>query len=304
MSTLIDYSMDTKRIYKSLEKFGLSQNEVKIYLETLKEDDLSPYKLAILTKIPRTTVYEIIAGLALKGLITLDQSDGFTKQQTRVKAKNPSILRSILRQKRKDLSRTEIDIVEILPLLKGDFHKDEANADFQFLPGIKGAKKIYFDEIQTSEPVVAFENLMPMDVFGKEEINEDVRQQSEITKSRKVYVREIVPINDWSKHVLSYQYGRDKNYIKARNIRFVDNPVFELNQRISVQGTRLRIICAKDDEVWGIIINSQTLSKTIVSIFEVVWQNATNLTPEMIESWGENEFLEAEKKKTEKSSFI
>ncbi len=289
--------MDKKIIYKTLGKFGLNQNEIKVYLETLKESDLSPYKLAKLTNIPRTTVYEVLAGLALKGLITLDQSDGFTKQQTRVKAKNPSTLRSIVRQKRKDLGNMEIDIVEILPMLQGDFHKDEANANFQFLPGIEGAKKTYFDEITTDEPVVAFENLMPMDIFGRQEINKDVEQQSEITKNRNVYVREIVPLNEWSKHVLSYQYGRNNNYIKARNIRYVDNPVFEVHQRISVQGPRVRIICAKDDEVWGILINSQSLSKTMVAIFEVIWQNATALTSQMVESWGVNEFLEAEKRK-------
>lgn len=82
--------MDTST--KVLKRFGLTDNEIDIYIECLKNEELSPFQLSKLTGIPRTTVYDCLMSLSLKGLIELEQSDGFQKQQTRVRGKNPSEL--------------------------------------------------------------------------------------------------------------------------------------------------------------------------------------------------------------------
>lgn len=292
------------RIHKALSKFGLTENEIEVYLATLKEKgELSPYKISELTGIPRTTVYEIIMSLSLKGLIELYRSDGMMKQQTKVKAKNPSELRSILWQRRKELVETEIDILDVLPDLKGYFHKDEPNADFKFYPGIEGAKQVYFGEDTegVNFPIFAFENLMPVDVFGRQELQADIKRVSDLRKNIKTKVKELIALNDWTRHVLTYQVGRDPNYLKARDIRFIDNRSFNIDQRIAIQGNRIRITCIKDDEVWGLIINSASLTKTSKAIFELLWQTATPLTKELVDSWGENEFLKAEKERKKKA---
>jgi sugar-specific transcriptional regulator TrmB len=141
------------QVHHTLSRFGLTKNETDVYLAALKLNETSPFELARLTGIPRTTVYDILMTLSLKGLVTLTQSDGFTKQQTRIRAKNPSTLRSILRQKQKDLTSLEIDVMDILPQLKNDFQKQDANADFQFYPGIEGAVKVMTnDYLQKMSP--------------------------------------------------------------------------------------------------------------------------------------------------------
>ena len=132
---MVDFEMNLTN--KILTNFGLTENEIKVYLECLKETDLGPFKIANLTGIPRTTIYEILTSLSLKGLVELQQSDGLTKQQTKVRAKNPTTIRDIVRAKKQKLSQLEVDVVEILPFLNKEYFKDEANADFQ----LKGRKK-------------------------------------------------------------------------------------------------------------------------------------------------------------------
>jgi predicted transcriptional regulator len=287
------------QIERTLQKFGLTSNEIKVYLEVLKLDESSPFELAHLTGIPRTTVYDILMTLSLKGLVTLTQSDGFTKQQTRIRAKNPSTLRSILRQKQKDLTSLEIDVMDILPQLKNDFQKQDANADFQFYPGIDGAVKVMTNDYlkDVSLPVAAFENLMPMDSFGRHQMNQSVAQTTKHQLNQGTYFREIVPLTDWAKHVLTYQFLRDPDYLIARETRYVENPVFDLNQRITIQGNRICITCTKDAEAWGLVLNSPSLANTLRAIFEVIWQTARPVTPEFIRSLGNNQFLAAEKQK-------
>ena len=80
---------------KTLVAFGLTDKEARVYRAALNYEETSPFALSRETKIPRTTVYEILFNLSLKGLVTLVQSDGFSKQQTRIKARNPSMLREI-----------------------------------------------------------------------------------------------------------------------------------------------------------------------------------------------------------------
>lgn len=284
------------KITKALAKYGLSENEIKVYLEALNHEETSPYQISKATGVPRTTVYDVLMGLSLKGLIELNQSDGFEKQQTRIKAKNPSVMRKLIHKKRKDLTALEVDVVEILPFLKGDYHKKDSNADFSFYPGIEGAKKVLFSEEMIGLDVDAFvfDNLMPMDAFGSKEINKDVDAYLESRSKSKGKVRELVQLNDWTKHVVGYQFARDARYIVDRDIRLLDNPLLEISLRLSVKGQRIYISCAHEEEVWGLIVKSNSLSSTLKSLFMVLWTQATPITKDVVESWGENEYRQVE----------
>lgn len=285
-----------KLIERILAKFGLSENETSLYLALLKTGSTSPFHLSRVTNIPRTTIYEIITSLSLKGLITLERSDGFTKQQTKIKAHDPSALRAILWQRRKDLTMLESDVVSILPQLKQGFSKEEANADFQFFSGIEGAKKVYESEVMEDVdlPICVWDYQMQMDAFGREFINTLVNRDTEIIKRGKHKEKELFPLTDWSKHVVTYQYGRDKQYIHERQLRYIDNALFTTKQRISVKGNIVRIVCVEDGENWGIVIHSPALVKTFSSWFAFMWQMGTPVTDTTMKQWGDNEQLKAE----------
>lgn len=286
------------RIKKALKNFGLTDNEISIYLEILKHAESSPFSLSKATKIPRTTVYDVLMGLSLKGLVTLQGSDGLSKQQTKIRAKNPSILRSILTEKRHALTSTEVDIVEILPYLQNDYMAENQSADFQFFPGIEGVKKVYFGSYYLSgEPLIVWENMMPMDVFGSDPMNEFTQTETLNTLQQGISHRELVPLTDWTKHVLTYQYAKNPDYITARQIRYIDSPLFDNHLTIASQGKRVFISCAHQDEVYGLIITSSTLAATIKAMFELQWALAKPITKDLIIYWGENTYFKAEKGK-------
>jgi hypothetical protein len=286
----------TENILKTLKKFGLSDNEALVYVEALKKDELSPFQISKLTNIPRTTVYDVLMSLALKGLVELDQSDGFQKQQTKVRAKNPSILRKILQQKRDDNLKLEVEVNDILPELKGLFHKDESNANFRFFPGIEGCKSVYKNiENDVPDDEYIWSYLMPDDMFGSDFINEDIKTGTKIQKKYNKSKRFIIPLNPWTKHVLSYQYSLHPDYFDTREFRFIESPMFECFLEMSIKGDVINIACTEEDEVWGMIIQSKALVKTLKSIYSLHWNMATPVTKEVVESWGKSEFLEKQK---------
>ena len=288
-----------KQIYSVLSNLGLSENEVKVYVEAIKHEQVSPFTIAKQIGIPRTTVYDVMFNLALKGLITIKQSQGLEKQQTWIIAKNPSTLRDMVFKRRKELAKLEVDLVDILPLLKREYVKQEGNTHFQFFPGIEGAKQVQSQtfEGRGNSTLYVYESLMPMDTLGKQTINKDVDVGLVQKRKSSLPIKSLIPWNKWTRHVLAYQHKRNKDYVLLHNFHYIDNPSFDIHLDISILEDTLRFVCAKDEEAWGLIIKSPLLSKMIRSIFDILWATSIPVTTELVESWGENEFFEAEKKK-------
>ena len=286
-----------KRTQQVLEQFGLSSNEAKVYQSALELGETSPFTIAKSTGIARTTVYAILTDLALKGLIELESATGLMKQQTRVKAKNPSTLREILWTKRDHLVKQEVDIVEILPFLKQEYLKDSTNADFQFFPGMEGANQIMFDYDGVDQDTYVFDYQIPMDATGSKEMNEGVDKGINLWSKGKSTEYNLTPINSWTKHVLSYQVERNPHYLDRVQYRYLPFEITSLCLTIRLKGNRIWIVSVKGDEVWGLKIRSANLADSLVGIHQALWKLATPITQEMIASWGPNEYLQAEKNK-------
>ena len=285
-------------IHKTLSEFGLSNNETFVYLEAIKHTEISPFKLARLTKIPRTTVYDVMMTLALKKLITIKTSQGLEKQQTWIVAKNPSVLRETIFKRREELVRLEVDVVDVLSDLKNEFLPHENNATQQFYPGKEGIKRAYalLNNVPHDVQIYYFDHMMSMDTLGKEYINKEV---SQTLKGREIKkrVKTLMPLNNWTRHVLSYQYGRNKSYIDYHEYRYIENPVFELHHDMYIFLDKIIMVVAKDDEIWASILTSKLIARSFTSIFQTLWQNATPMTEKFVKSLGENAFLREEKRR-------
>ena len=287
----------SKRTQQVLENFGLSANESIVYQAALQLGETSPFKIAKSTGIARTTVYAVLTDLALKGLVELESATGLMKQQTKVRAKNPSSLREILWAKRESLVKQEVDILEILPFLKKEYLRDETNADFQFFPGMDGANHVMFDYDGVDQDTYVFDYQIPMDATGSKEMNEGVDKGIKLWSKGKSTEYNLTPINPWTKHVLSYQVERNPHYLDRVEYRTLPFEIANLSLTVRLKGNRVWIVSVKGDEVWGLKIRSQNLADSLVGIHQALWKLASPITKEMIASWGPNEYLQAEKHK-------
>lgn len=290
--------MDIKnRAQTVLEQFGLSSNEARVYQSALELGETSPFGISKSTGIARTTVYAVLTDLALKGLIELESATGLMKQQTKVRAKNPSVLREIFWKKRDGLVKQEVDIVEILPFLKKEYLKDSTNADFQFFPGMDGANHVMFDYDGVDQDTYVFDYQVPMDATGSRKMNEGVDKGIKLWAKGRAIEYNLTPLNPWTKHVLSYQVERNPHYLDRVEYRTLPFELVNLNLTIRLKGNRVWIVSVKGDEVWGLKIRSQNLADSLISIHQALWKLATPITRDMISAWGPNPYLQAEKAK-------
>ena len=258
--------------------------------------DSTPFTLSKATGIARTTVYDILLGLSLKGLITVTQSDGYKKQQTKVRAKDPFVIRKILSERRNKLFELEADIVQFLPYIKKEFLSKSVSPHIEFFDGVEGMRKVYWGDNKMigKYEICAFENLMPIDVMPSNEINEEIDVSSKKYEKSKFRPRYIIVLNEWSKHVLSYQCERDVNYLKNRDFRYIEDIGLEIKSNIVIAGNYIRISTASGDESWGAIINSKALKETLMTVFNYVWIIAKPVTKDFVSSLGRNKLLEAQ----------
>lgn len=127
---------------KILEELGLGQNESKVYESLLSLGSSSIEQMATKSKVHRRNIYDVLAKLLEKGLI----SETFIHNRKEYHAIHPSRLLDLIQEKEKKLN-------EILPDLEKKFNRYEEDETAYVYKGINGFKQYLQDILDTGETV-------------------------------------------------------------------------------------------------------------------------------------------------------
>lgn len=139
---------------------------------------------------------------------------------------------------------------------------------------------------------------MRIDAIGMEFTNINVDKGLISQRKNTHKLKEIIALNQLTQHIMTYQVDRNQEYLKHRDVRFIDNPMFTIYNDIYIKGDYIYISCAQGDEVYGLIINSKVLASTLLSFFNIAWLGAIPLTTDILGKWGKNEFSQARSEKS------
>lgn len=128
-----------------LKEIGLSNNEVEVYLITLKLNEALAGQIAKQSKISRPHIYDNLNKLVEKGLVTYTMK-GSKKY---FKTTKPSKLLEYLKEKEKNL-------IGIMPELKKLHDSAEEKLKIEIYEGSEGLKIILNDIIKTGKEVFTF----------------------------------------------------------------------------------------------------------------------------------------------------
>lgn len=274
----------------ALQNFGLSEKEIKIYKACLGRSEVTPTDIAKITKLPRSSIYDIAFGLALKGLLTLKQSDGIQKQQTLITAVNPEQLRNIIHKKRDDLFNLESDLLEAIPRLKGEYFGTDrpfSDVKVEVATGLQGFQKLYYETNRevAGQSVYAWDSWLPVDTFGNELGEYDVREVVKRGQQNPHEQYEIIPNNERVRLAVGYYATEEPGYFTQISHRYVENPLFDLYNRIEIRGHLLYFFSSQRDEIYVILIRSKNLAESLKQIFLLHWQFATPLDKTVLNRW-------------------
>ena len=134
----------------ALRKIGLTENEIKIYLDLLKSGSSTAYDIGKRTGIYRVHVYDKLEQLMTKGLVT----HVYRGAKKFFHATSPDKIKQYLEDKKRDLEAQEEAVCSILPELEAMANLPKEDTFVEVFKGNEGLKYFLKDIIKVGKEVL------------------------------------------------------------------------------------------------------------------------------------------------------
>jgi sugar-specific transcriptional regulator TrmB len=241
----------TEKIQNALKSLGLTDNEVKIYLDLIKNDISSALEISDRTKIYRTNVYDALKGLTEKGFVieTIEEKK--------------KLFRPIPPERIKDyLFQKEQEIDEILPELKELSNISDEKESVSITKGLFAMRNSFYDLLEINQPIDAYgisKKASEYAGFGFLDDFHKKRIKSKIMM-RHIYNQEA---SDRRKFL------NKLNYTEARHLA----RKYDAEAPTNICGDMV-IFFVFSDPISVIKIKSKRIADTYKRYFEILWNHA------------------------------
>ncbi len=236
-----------------LKSAGLDAKEAKAYLALLELGEATMGQLVKKSKLKRTTLYDTIDSLKDDGLVSLSKRD---KKIVYI-AENP---RKIIEQ----LDEKKASVEKMLPELLSITNALHKKPRIRYFEGIEGIKEVYKDTLrfpnQKLQAWVAEEMIHKFDQKFLDEYYTPRRLE------KKIWAEVIAPDLP---NIRTYK-GIDTKSLRVT--RLIDSNKFPFEVEISLYGRDHIGIMSFHDQL-GLIIESESISRTLKSIFALQWES-------------------------------
>lgn len=233
---------------EELIDFGLSDKEANVYLTCLKVGQATANRIAELSRLARSTTYDILERLKSLGLITVLIVDN----KTQFIANNPDVLLTFLSEKKRSIE-------SVLPTLKEIYKKVEAKPYAEVFQGKIAIIKI-FDEI--------LDNARSLKVVGSQgNALKKIEYHPEKFRlkrlEQRIRIKQILEISEESKQIKNDKYT-EVRFLKSLNESTEGMFIFE--------DYVYHIIFQY--EISAIKIKSKDHAKAMEIMFDELWRKA------------------------------
>jgi sugar-specific transcriptional regulator TrmB len=233
-------------IEKTLEKIGLSQNEIKVYLVLNDHGSTKAGRISKLANMDRSSAYNALKLLQEKGFV----SYVFVGKVKWFQATGPHRILEYVKEQ-------EDDILSILPDLQERHKRKKIEGQVRMFKGIKGVKSVFLDIIRTGKDNYAFGS----EGQFSEKMPEFAYQFDRMKKEK-----------GFKTYMLIRKGRKELGKKSLTEHRYLPN-IAESPAVTNIYGDKIAIIIWTD-EPEGIIIENAAAAKAYKSFFEVMWRTA------------------------------
>lgn len=235
---------------QELKEFGLTDNEVKVYIACLKLGTALVQDIAKKANTYRTYTYEVLKSLIEKGLVSYAIKNG--KQYFEVA--EPEKLLNVLKEK-------ETKIRNILPDLKDIYKSSIEKPKVELYEGKEGIKTILDDIIRTKREILVYGSTEKQVQILQFYFPNYIRRRIEA----KIHTRVITEKNTKTIEMLKTEKK------ELRESKFI--PDLDFQTVTYIYGNKMAILSLQK-EIVGLIIENEDISNTQKQIFELLWKIA------------------------------
>lgn len=250
-------------INKTLGQFGLDYKEDDVYLALLQLGASGATEIARKAGIKRTTVYDVLANLRMKGLV----SEVIKNKKRIFVAEDPQKLDKLIDEKKNTLA-------EIMPILKSMHNTKGTKTKVKYYEGVEGLKDIYRDTLSCRGVLLAFVTENIIKHLG-EDFADEYKQKR---KKAQIEVKMIAPDTEEIKKELKTA-SKD-----LRTARMVSRNEFPFTIEMNIYGNKVAFMSF--EEKMGVIVESTAIADNMKLLFELAWKGANNKKEKDDEYWG------------------
>jgi sugar-specific transcriptional regulator TrmB len=233
-----------------LKEYGLSDKEVQVYLALLPLGSINLQEIARRIDLPRTTIYNTLNYLIVKGLVSF-----ITKKGIRFYiAAEPNKLIEKLNEKRELLK-------SILPELDSLKRLVKESSSVEIFQGSKGLFTILSDIFKEKQQVYYFGSYS----LSKEVLKHQPEHFRTIRLDRKIPAKIVMDRYD-------EETFHKNEYKKITEMRFNDS-LKDFPCMIFIYGKKVALYTLKKDLI-GVIISNEQVAEAMKLIFDVYWINS------------------------------
>lgn len=251
------------KLIDTLKKIGLSDKEAKTYLQLIY---LGPQTASVISRntgINRTTTYDILESLQLKGLVQQIKKKGSTK----FSALHPAeLIRFLEREKTeavRKIEKQQNDIESILPELISLDNSDTTKAKVTFYEGEKGMREAYEDTLSANGEILAYANVKEMHKGLPHFFPEYYKRRAE---EKNIHIKAIMPDNEESLERAS----KDKK--ENRESRIIPKEDYEFSPEMNIYNDK--VLITSWQEKLAIIIESKEIADFHRKIYKLCWDKS------------------------------
>jgi len=255
-------------LVEKLEKTGFTQKEAAIYVALLELGGAFPSKIAEYTKINRSTVYHILLGLSVRGLVNEIEKRNKAFYQVERPERVVAYGESKIRQAEENLVKTK----SILPDLEGLFGTLGNRPKVTYYENIEGILNLYEDMVVGSKKyeMLAFSNAKEIEKVFPERFFENFRRSKERIG---ITSRGIVPDTPEDRAYNEKFFSGYKENVIAK-LRYVASDKFPFKGEVVVYSdNKVAIVNLNKEYLTGVIIEDQTIHSMMKMIFELSWDS-------------------------------
>jgi sugar-specific transcriptional regulator TrmB len=245
----------------TIQKFGLSEKEARVYLALIEAGSASVSEIAAKAKINRTTTYDVLESLIGYGLVSY-VGDDKTKHFV---AENPELLISFLENKSKEFKQKADEAKLILPELKGTYNLIPHKPKVKYYEGDEGIIAMYEDSLTAKTEILSWLDIKVTHDFSFEYFDDYYRRRTE----KGIHIKAIV--ND---DPISRKFDENpKDFL--RELRIIPREMMVGTPECYIYDDKVSFMSVK--ERFGVMIESKDIAEAHRKLYALAWAQASEL---------------------------
>lgn len=241
-------------MYDELKEFGLSENEIEVYIALLKIGLSTANRIAEISGLKRTTTYDNLNLLLNKGIVSLVEKEGVRYYESA----NPEKIIHLIEEKKEKIEG-------ILPELKRIKDSVSEKTGVTYFEGKKGVLTVLNDILDEKKELWFFGSRKRALVALKHYPENFIQKRAE----KNILLKAVLAEEDKDDPVYS-----DKKIFRLSSLKFLKD-LNNVATNVFIYSDRVAFMTSTENPV-GVIIRDKQVVEQQKTIFNILWQKAKN----------------------------